>query len=91
MGAIGGSHIPILATLTSIGVGVSTSLMMLDNFEYLFDNLRYIGKNIFIMRRLGNVEKTPDIDEGALTAYKKMHANNHVRVEWGIGGLKCKF
>lgn len=28
--------------------------------------------------------------DGALTAYNKI-TNYHVRVEWSIGGLKCKF
>lgn len=31
------------------------------------------------------------MDEGALTAYNKMHAGYRVKVEWGIGGLKRKF
>ena len=28
---------------------------------------------MFIMQRLGNVERLLDLDEGALTAYNKMH------------------
>lgn len=58
--------------------------------EHLLGNPSYIGENMFIMRRLDNVERPPDVDKDALTMYNKMHANYYMRVEWGIGGLKRK-
>lgn len=42
------------------------------------------------MQRLDNVEVT-GYGKGALTAYKKIHANYCVKVEWDVDGLKCKF
>ena len=35
-------------------------------FEYLLGDPSYIGKNMFIMRRLGSRERPPDMDEGVL-------------------------
>lgn len=59
-------------------------------FEYLLGDPNYIGENMFIMRRLGNVEKPSKIDDRALMAYNKMHVGYRVRVERVISGLKCK-
>lgn len=33
---------------------------------------------MFLMQRLGNVERPPDMDEGTLTIYNKMHADYSV-------------
>ena len=59
-------------------------------FECLFKDPSYNGKNVFTLRRLGNVKRPLDMDERALTAYNKMHACYCVKVEWHIGGLNCK-
>lgn len=59
-------------------------------FEYLLGNLGYLGENVFIMRRFGNVDKPPDMDQEALISYNKMHGNYRVLVEWDIAGLKWK-
>lgn len=42
------------------------------------------------MRRFGNVDKPPDMDQEALISYNKMHGNYRVLVEWDIAGLKWK-
>ena len=46
------------------------------------------------MGRVDRREIPDDADENELSsieAYNKMHAGYRIQVEWGIGGLKCKF
>jgi hypothetical protein len=57
----------------------------------LLGDPNYIGENMFIMRRLDNVERLPNINDIALMAYNKMHVGYRVRVESIMSGLKCKF
>ncbi len=45
---------------------------------------------MFIMRRIGRWEITPNADMDIVHAYNKMHVGYIVHVEWGIGGLKRK-
>lgn len=60
-------------------------------FKYLLGDPKYQGENMFIMWRIGKAERPPNIGEDALTTYNKTHIGFCVRVEWGVGGLKCKF
>lgn len=55
-------------------------------FEYLLGDPSCIGKNIFIMQRLGDAERPPDM----LIAHDKMHVNDGVRVEWGTWWFKVQ-
>lgn len=70
-------HVPSMmlrfsATTISIGFGVHISLMMTD---ILNTSLKILATSAIY----GNMERPPDIDEGALTAYNNMHANYRVR------------
>lgn len=56
--------------------------------EYLFDNPWYIGKDHFIMRRIGIPELQLDANVNVVMAYNKMHVEYHVKVKWGISGFK---
>ena len=60
-------------------------------FRHYLGDHGYHGDNMFIMQHLGQVKHSPDMDEGALTAYNKMHARYQVGVEWGIGSLKLNY
>jgi hypothetical protein len=50
-----------------------------------------MGKEMFIMRRIGRQEIVPNVDMDIMHPYNKMHVGYLVHVEWGIGGLKRKW
>jgi hypothetical protein len=43
---------------------------------------------MFIMRKMGRQKLPPNVDDGVIHAYNKMHVEFRVQVEWGIGGFK---
>lgn len=62
-----------------------------ETMEYLLGDPGYSGSDMFIMRRVGVHEIPLGANAGAIHAYNAMHAGRRIKVEWGIGGLKCKF
>jgi hypothetical protein len=52
---------------------------------------RYLGEEIFIMKRMGKQELPSNADHGAIDVYNKMHVGFRVQVEQGISGLKQKW
>jgi hypothetical protein len=46
---------------------------------------------MFIMKRIGRCEISPNVNQDAIRTYNKMHVGYKVRMEWGIGGLKRKW
>jgi hypothetical protein len=56
--------------------------------EFLLEDPRYLGEEMFIMKRMGRQELPPDVDHGVIQVYNKMHVGFKVQVEWGISGLK---
>ena len=52
---------------------------------------RYVGTEMFIMRRIQGQEMGADIQQSTVDAWNKMHAGYRIQVEWGIGGLKQKW
>lgn len=60
-------------------------------FEYFLGDSGYIGNDMFIMQRLGNVKRPPDMDEATLIVYNKMHVDYNVKVERGIDGQSASF
>ena len=60
-------------------------------FEYVLGDSRYIGTEMFIMRRIQGQEMDADIDQTVVDAWNKMHARYRIQVEWSIGGLKQKW
>jgi hypothetical protein len=44
-----------------------------EYFEYLLGNLKYMGKDMFVMRHIGKCELAPGANLVAIVAYKKMH------------------
>jgi hypothetical protein len=62
-----------------------------DVTEYLLGDPGYSGADMFIMRRIGVHEVSPNTAGTALHAFNLMHSGRRIKVEWGIGGLKCKF
>jgi DDE superfamily endonuclease len=63
-----------------------------EYIEYLLGDPGYAGADMFAMRRIG-VHEVPEVSSNAnaIRAYNMMHAGRRIKVEWGIGGLKCKF
>jgi len=57
-------------------------------FEYLLGDPSYMGKEMFVMRKIKRCKLTLGHDLAVMNAYNKMHANYKVKVEWRIGGLK---
>ncbi len=57
----------------------------------LLGNLGYMGKEMFIMQRIGRWEITPNADMDVVHAYNNVHVGYRVQVKWGIGGLKRKW
>jgi predicted glycosyltransferase involved in capsule biosynthesis len=51
----------------------------------------YAGADMFVMRRIGVHEVAEGSNANAIRAYKMMHAGRRIKVEWRIGGFKCKF
>ncbi len=62
-----------------------------EYFEYLLGDLGYVGEEMFIMRRIGRHEISPNANKDAIKTYNKMHVGYKVWVEWGIGELKRKW
>jgi len=52
---------------------------------------RYLGEEIFIMRRMGRQKLRPNANQGTIDVYNKMHVGFRVQVERGINGLKQKW
>jgi DDE superfamily endonuclease len=51
----------------------------------------YAGADMFVMRRIGVHGVAEGSNANAIRAYNMMHAGRRIKVEWGIGGFKCKF
>ncbi|PXF40335.1 hypothetical protein BWQ96_09956 [Gracilariopsis chorda] len=59
--------------------------------EFVLGDPGYMEMDQFVPSRLDAIEFS-DVDaHSVLQAFNKMHAGFCVAVEWGIGGLKCKF
>jgi DDE superfamily endonuclease len=63
-----------------------------EYIEYLLGDPGYAGADMFVMRRI----RVHEVAEGSsnansIRAYNMMHPGMRIKVEWGIGGLKCKF
>jgi hypothetical protein len=65
--------------------------------EYLLGDPGYAGADMFVMRRIGVHEvatswtqHAEESNVNAIRAYNMMHAGRRIKVEWGIGGLRCK-
>jgi len=54
-------------------------------------NPRYLGEEIFIMRRMGRQELLLNANHGTIDVCNKMHVGFRVQVERGISGLKQKW
>ena len=52
---------------------------------------KYIGTEMFIMRRIQGQEMGANIDQIVLDTWNKMHAGYRIQEEWSIGGLKQKW
>jgi hypothetical protein len=46
-----------------------------EYFEYLLGDLRYMGKDMFVMQCIGKCELAPRANLVAIAAYNKMHVN----------------
>jgi hypothetical protein len=62
-----------------------------DYFNYFLIDPRYLGEEMFIMRRMGKQKLPPNGDHGAITVYNKMHVGFKVQMERGINQLKQKW
>jgi hypothetical protein len=62
-----------------------------EYFEYLLENLGYLDENMFIMKRIGRCEVSPNVDQYGIRTYNQMHVGYRMSMEWGIGGLKRKW
>jgi hypothetical protein len=51
---------------------------------------RYLGEEIFIMRRMGRQELPLNANHGTIDVYNKMHVGFRVQVERGISGQKWR-
>ncbi len=60
-------------------------------FEYLLVDLGYLGKKMFIIKRIGRCEVAPNANQNAIKAYNTMHVKYRMRMVWGISGLKKKW
>jgi hypothetical protein len=59
--------------------------------EYLLGDPGYNSANMFVMRRIGAYEISLNGNAAAIHAYNMVHAGRRIKLEWGIGGLKCRF
>ena len=60
------------------------------HFEYFIGDPSYQGRDQYIVQRLGCQEQSLLVDNDVVNTYNKMPTSFRIRVEWGIGGLKCK-
>jgi hypothetical protein len=60
-----------------------------EYFEYLLGDPNYLGEKMFVMHRFEKHKLVIGHDMDEVNAFNKMHGNFKVKVEWGIGGLKC--
>ena len=60
-------------------------------FENVLEDSRYVGTEMFILRRIQNQEVDVDIAQPMVDAWNKMHAGYQIQVKWDIGGLKQKW
>jgi hypothetical protein len=59
-----------------------------EYFEYLLVDLGYLGKKMFIIKKIGRCEVALNANQNASKAYNTMHVRYGVRMVWGISGLK---
>lgn len=62
-----------------------------EYFEYPSGDLKYLGEEMFIMKRMGKQKLPLDVNHGAIQAYNKMHVRFKVQEEWETSGLKSKW
>jgi DDE superfamily endonuclease len=62
-----------------------------EHIEYLFGDPEYAGADMFVISRIGVHEVAKESNANAIRAYNMMYAGRRIKVEWEIGGLKCKF
>jgi hypothetical protein len=60
-----------------------------EYFEYLLGDPSYLGGKMFVMHWFEKHKLVLGHDMDEVSVFNKMNANFKVRVEWGIGGLKC--
>ncbi len=58
-----------------------------EYYEYLLGDLKYLGEEMFIIKRMWKQKLPLDVNHGAIQAYNKMHVGFKIQMEWGIGGL----
>jgi hypothetical protein len=61
-----------------------------EYFEYLLGNIGSISKEMFVMCHIRGCKLMLKIDLDIIMGYNQMHVIWGIRVEWGIGWLKCK-
>jgi hypothetical protein len=61
-----------------------------EYFKYLLIDLRYMGKEMFVMHCIERHRLTLSTNVDAIKAYNEMHASYKVKVECSIGGFKHK-